>query len=384
MYAARTRGSQAFPHGGAGPELARWLEETGAAPGQIGVAIETPHAGRRGVARRRLRGPRHRSRPDPRLPAPLCLLRGQATAAMPGCSRAPCAPTPTSSAASTWSPLVLQLRERTRTLNELTRQRTRFCHDPTALWRLPPTARRPPQPVDPSLVRALEPRTPAQALKLRVSTLAKLLKKHGIRRLTAARLREILITPALTVAPGAAEAASRALATLFAQAHATNQLLAQAQHEVRELLKAFSQAHAADDRPDDLTILLSIPGVGLCVASTLFAEAYDLLRRRDYPALRARSGVAPVSIQSGNSRWEIRRLAVQHELRNALYHWARVAVLHDPLSRARYRALRARGYSHGRALRTVGDRLLAVACAMLRAGTLYDPKLSRDKVKVAA
>ena len=59
-------------------------------------------------------------------------------------------------------------------------------------------------------------------------------------------------------------------------------------------------------------------------------------------------------------------------------------MLHDPLSRARYRALRARGYSHGRALRTVGDRLLAVACAMLRAGTLYDPKLSRDKVKVAA
>ena len=114
--------------------------------------------------------------------------------------------------------------------------------------------------------------------------------------------------------------------------------------------------------------------------STLFAEAFDLFQRRDYPALRARSGVAPVSIQSGNTRWEIRRVAVQHELRNALYHWARVAAVHDPLSKARYRALRARGHSHGRALRTVGDRLLAVACAMLKNGTLYDPKLSRDKL----
>ena len=76
----------------------------------------------------------------------------------------------------------------------------------------------------------------------------------------------------------------------------------------------------------------------------------------------------------------IRRLAVQHELRDALYHWARVAVLHDPLSQARYRALRARGTTDGRALRTAGDRLLAVAGAMLRNGTLYDSNLSRAKV----
>ena len=46
-----------------------------------------------------------------------------------------------------------------------------------------------------------------------------------------------------------------------------------------------------------MTILLSLPGVGTHVVSTLFAEAFDLLRRRDYPALRARSGVAPVTIQ---------------------------------------------------------------------------------------
>ena len=38
-------------------------------------------------------------------------------------------------------------------------------------------------------------------------------------------------------------------------------------------------------------------------------------------------------------------------------------------------ALRGRGRSHGRAMRGVVDRLLAVAMAMLRAGTLYDPDL---------
>jgi hypothetical protein len=50
-------------------------------------------------------------------------------------------------------------------------------------------------------------------------------------------------------------------------------------------------------------------------------------------------------------------------------------VQNDELSRAHYAALRARGRSDGRALRGVVDRLLAVAVAMLRSGTLYDPAL---------
>ena len=82
-----------------------------------------------------------------------------------------------------------------------------------------------------------------------------------------------LQTPALTVAPGVAEAAIRALTTLFAQARANGQLLAQAQRDVRELATALSQEHPPDGGPDDLTILLSIPGVGIYVASTLLAEA---------------------------------------------------------------------------------------------------------------
>src|SRR3712207_7748178 len=43
-----------------------------------------------------------------------------------------------------------------------------------------------------------------------------------------------------------------------------------------------------------------------------------------------------------------------------------VAIVHDPNSRRRYDALRQRGHSYGRALRTVADRLLGVACVLLR------------------
>ena len=56
-----------------------------------------------------------------------------------------------------------------------------------------------------------------------------------------------------------------------------------------------------------------------------------------------------------------------------MFHWARVAVMHDPTSRNRYEALRARGHSYGRALRGVADRLLGVACILLLRQALFDP-----------
>ena len=49
----------------------------------------------------------------------------------------------------------------------------------------------------------------------------------------------------------------------------------------------------------------------------------------------------------------------------------RVAVQHEPVSKAKYAALRARGHSHARALRSVADRLLAIARAMLTTRTCY-------------
>ena len=83
--------------------------------------------------------------------------------------------------------------------------------------------------------------------------------------------------------------------------------------------------------------------------------------------------------RSGKSCTVVRRQACDNRLANALYHWARVAVQHDPRSRAKYAELRKRGHSHGRALRSVADRNLNVACAMLRNGTLFDPSLAAQK-----
>ncbi len=136
---------------------------------------------------------------------------------------------------------------------------------------------------------------------------------------------------------------------------------------------------SAEDDPDspaevpDAAVLRSLPGVGTRVLATLLAEGSDAVRRRDYHALRCLCGVAPVTKRSGKSLLVQRRLAAHGRLRDAAFHWSRVAVQLDPVSHGKYPALRARGHSHGRALRSVADRLLNVACAMLRDGTCFDP-----------
>ena len=106
--------------------------------------------------------------------------------------------------------------------------------------------------------------------------------------------------------------------------------------------------------------------------ATLLAEAGDALARRDCRALRCLCGVAPVTRRSGKARVVQRRQASSSRLRDAAFHWARTACQREPVAKARYRALRARGHGHARALRSVADRLLAVACAMLASGTLFD------------
>src|ERR1700719_416113 len=70
----------------------------------------------------------------------------------------------------------------------------------------------------------------------------------------------------------------------------------------------------------------------------------------------------------------LRRLhACNKRLAKALSYLAGLTPQHDALSRRRYAALRQRGHSHGRALRTVADRLLSVACTLLEQQTLFDP-----------
>ncbi len=228
--------------------------------------------------------------------------------------------------------------------------------------------------------------TPAAAQRVREATLAKLLQQHRIRRVDAATLRERLRAPVVKVAPGAAEAAAAHVRLLAERLVLINRQLGHARRQLDRLVHQLAEAAPAEDPdapaetapapsplPPDAAILRSLPGIGTGVLATLLAEGNDALRRRDYDALRCLCGVAPVTRRSGKSLLVVRRLAAHDRLRDAAYHWARVAAHRDPVSRAKYQALRSRGHGHARSLRSVADRLLNVACAMLRDGTCFDP-----------
>src|SRR3546814_14913892 len=90
---------------------------------------------------------------------------------------------------------------------------------------------------------------------------------------------------------------------------------------------------------DLVAILASSPGAGRITIATLLAEAWDALRRRDYHVLRCLCGVAPVTRQSGKSKFVVGRLAASRRLQHVASHWALAALQREPrqIGRATWR-----------------------------------------------
>ena len=281
---------------------------------------------------------------------------------------------------------MIQLREFSRLGAQLTRDRTRLLNRlRQQLWRYYP------QFLDLSKdlaepwvmpVWKLAP-TPDAARKLRPSRVAKVLKQHRIRRIDAPEVLRRLRVRSIPVAPGTTQAMRVHIESLGERLAVVRNQLRDISRELDRLIRAWEKRCESTPGPQgpsrDVAILASLPGVGRIVLATLLSEAFDAIRRRDYAALRCLCGVAPVTRSSGKYTRVVRRQAVHPRLREAAYHWSRVATQHDPISRAKYAALRERGHGHARALRSVADRLLAVACAMLRDQTEYDANHARQR-----
>ena len=87
----------------------------------------------------------------------------------------------------------------------------------------------------------------------------------------------------------------------------------------------------------------------------LVSEEPEAIEQRDYQAFGTLSGGAPVTRRSGKKTVACQRRAINSLMQNALYHWTRVARQHDAKCKQKYDSLKARGKTHGQALRRVGD-----------------------------
>ena len=283
------------------------------------------------------------------------------------------------------NPLIVQLREASRTAAELTRDLGRLTNQlRDLLWRYYPQMLA----LDDNLAAPwlLElwqhAPTPAKGARLHKETVARILKTHRIRRLDADQVRTVLREPPLPSAPGVTEAATGHIRLLLPRIRLLNSQIKVVHAEIDALCQQLAGPQTIEPGESvpgqsieqrDVAILHSVPGVGRIVGATLLAEASEPLRRRDYHAIRTLAGQAPVTKRSGKSCFVQRRLACNKRLANAMYHWARVAVVCDPRSKQRYAALRARGCSHGRTLRSVADRLLKLLCTLLQRQVSFDP-----------
>ena len=268
-----------------------------------------------------------------------------------------------------WSRMHDELQgERNRLVNQMRAQLTRYfpafldvANDPGADWAT-------------RLFEYISDST--AATKARPAEVTKILDKHRIRRFEAKDVLERLRQCPVFSAPGTATAAKAHLLLLCERVRLVNVQLRTCHSQLQLILDQLAEGSAPGQTCEqrDAAIILSLPGVGMIVASTLLGEAAEPLKARDYPALRALTGVAPVTRRSGKKHTVSMRTACHPRLRNAVYHWARVATMNDDTSKVRYTELRARGKTHGQALRSVADRLLGVLCAMLRTQTHFRPK----------
>lgn len=222
--------------------------------------------------------------------------------------------------------------------------------------------------------------TPQQGATLSLESLAALLRRNRIRRLSAEQLHELLQQRPLELAPGFAPAQAERTLSLLRCLRPLHAEVRRLEARIAATLETIKQAEAEGRRepepaagPTDFEIINSLTGIGPHALATFYSEGIETLRHGQSRRMRALCGTAPVTERSGKSCSIQMRYACNRRLRQALHHAANCAWQRVPHWGACYKAMRKAGHSHGRALRGIGDRMLQVLASMLFHRTLFDP-----------
>jgi transposase len=127
----------------------------------------------------------------------------------------------------------------------------------------------------------------------------------------------------------------------------------------------------------------SLPGAGEKIAPRLLAElGADRTVFEDHESLQCFAGAAPVTKQSGRSRFVVIRRACNMFLRATVHLWADRSRIKAPWAEAYYQQKRRQGHGHASALRCLGLRWLKILWKMWMDRTVYDgDRHLRDQLK---
>jgi hypothetical protein len=127
----------------------------------------------------------------------------------------------------------------------------------------------------------------------------------------------------------------------------------------------------------DAAIIRSQPGLGVVLGARVLAEFGDDPHR--YATAKGRkafAGTAPVTRSSGLRTVVVARAACNQRLVDACYLWAFAAITASPGARRCYDAHRARGATHHRALRALGNRLVGILHGCLARRVAYQEQVA--------
>ena len=349
-------GNCSFRHGGAGiREMAEWLlQVTGAKPGQVKVGIEVPRGpvvemllslGFKAYAINPKQLDRFRDRfwmsgaKDDRRDAEVL---ASALRTDPQAFRKLNLPDQNTEI----------LRALSRTVSDLVRERTRVGHRMRSrLWNYYPQLLEVAggQLADAWILELwkLVP-TPEEAQRLDEETLKTLLKHHRIRRINAEQLLRQLQQPSMQVAPGTAAAAVVQIGIAVEQLTLINKQLRTNCWKTSTPRKNQPYSDAAMRDP-------------ALLAGRRTRRAINLAERS-----RRRFKIAPQRVAiAGGSHHSLRRQFRQapriSRTTSSFIPLGTGRCTERPSSKKKYQELRQRGHGHARALRSVADRLLAVA-----------------------
>lgn len=232
--------------------------------------------------------------------------------------------------------------------------------------------------IHPALERVLGPRLdhPAVLDLLRTWPTPEALRHAGWRRI-ATRLKKLAPRMGERLASEIIEALGQQSVVVVGTNAATVVLpqlagmlagIRQARETVLTQVEALVEAHPLHP------VLTSLPAVGVRTAARILTEVVG----KDFATaghLASYAGLAPVTWRSGSSiRGDHPSRKGNKTLKRALFLSA-FAALKDPLSRAYYDRKRAEGKRHNQALIALARRRCDTLFAMLRDGTLYEPRI---------
>lgn len=194
----------------------------------------------------------------------------------------------------------------------------------------------------------------------------KFLHANKIYRTTTAQKRLDLFASAMAFAnPNAAVIGAK---SMLAVALAEQLLTLQRQiDKYRARITELFQSHPDHD------LFGSLPGAGERIAPRLLGEIGSNRELfEDTESLQCFAGTAPVTCESGKSRYVTVRRACNKVLRATVHLWSDVSRLHCVWAQAYYHQKKEQGMAHAAALRCLGQRWLKILFRMWRDGTSYN------------